>query len=108
MEEYLKVIFLATPGFIAQRVALWFGNSSTSKSTFDHVMTYAVYSLVCISLSLFVITCVCIYPGINLNATINQLVQIQPTLKQILETSVCIIFISSLTGAVWQLVIKNY
>lgn len=107
MEEYLKVIFLAAPGFIAQRTALWFGNGHTDKSIFDSVLTYVVYSLVCIPLSLMIISWAGIYPEIHLNSGSSQILQIEPTLKQIAFTALCIVITSSLFGISWQMVIKK-
>lgn len=107
MEEYLKVIFLAAPGFIAQRTAFWFGNGTSGKSIFDSVMTYVVYSLVCIPLGLFVISWLNIYPDICLDANSSKLLQVDPTLRQIAYTAACIIAVSFLFGFLWQILFKN-
>lgn len=104
MEEYLKVLFLAAPGFIAQRTALWFGNGSTGKSIFDNVMTYIVYSLVCIPLSSLVIYRLKIFPDICLDTVVGQILQIEPTLRQAIYTALCTAIISSLFGFLWQIV----
>ena len=107
MEEYLKVIFLAAPGFIAQRAALWFGNGTAGKSIFDSVMTYVVYSLVCIPLSVWVIDKFKIYPDLCLDSVVGNIMQIEPTLRQIIYTAICIAIISSLFGFLWQIVFKK-
>ena len=107
MEEYLKVIFLAAPGFIAQRTAFWFGNGTSGKSIFDSVMTYVVYSLVCIPLGLLVISWLNIYPDICLDANSSKLLQVDPTLRQIVYTAACIIAVSFLFGFLWQILFKK-
>lgn len=107
VEEYLKVIFLAAPGFIAQRTALWFGNGTSGKSIFDSVMTYVVYSLICIPLSFLVINVLNIYPNICLNSVISEIFRLNPTLRQLIYTAICIAIISSLFGFLWQIVFKR-
>ena len=46
MPNYIEIILLVAPGFIAQRTSRWLGNfSNENPSQFDSVMSYFSYSL---------------------------------------------------------------
>lgn len=107
MEEYLKVVFLAAPGFIAQRAASFFGNNKCDEKVFDGVMTYVVYSLVCIPLSFLIISLFNIYPNIGIDTRYSQVLLLDPTLRQIIYAALSIVIVSFSFGAIWQLFIKK-
>ena len=99
MENYIEVIVILTPGFVAKEVANLLGGNTyiTKKSAMEQVINYFVYSV-------FALVLLC---GFLFGIEDYLEIYSKNRIIHYLAILICSILSGVLTGAMWQLVIKK-
>lgn len=104
MPNYIEIILLVAPGFIAQRTSRWLGNfSNENPSQFDSVMSYFSYSLFAGVFSAGILMFLGILPYDILTKNYEDIIQNN---IQLLKICIIMILCSVFTGLLWQIVFK--
>jgi hypothetical protein len=104
MENYIALVFLLAPGFIAKQAAAWTGNFSAShKGSLEFALSYFVYSLFALSVSTAALVLLGILPGRRFPAELAD--AIGNPWRALLAVGV-IAAVSFALGAFWQLLAK--
>lgn len=104
MPNYIEIILLVAPGFIAQRTSRWLGNfSNENPSQFDSVMSYFSYSLFAGVFSAAILMMLNILPNDVLTKNYEDIITSN---IQLLKICTIVIICSFLTGLFWQIIFK--
>lgn len=106
MENYLWLVILIAPGFIAKQTSRWLGNFSAHRpSEFDSIMSYFVYSIFSIMFSFKTLMYFGYLPQGELTTKFEQAFA---TNLELVEKMAIIIIVSVFVGFFWQVFIKGF
>jgi hypothetical protein len=103
MENYLTLVFLLAPGFIAVQSAEWLGRTRPPESGLSGVMGYFTYSLFALFFSFSALLALGYVPTGELTTNYIGLVK---TNADALKIAAVVIAASFFTGALWQAILK--